>query len=94
MGRGNSSKQAMVSSDLFKKISALVKEARNRAIQNVNMVMVQAYWQVGQEIQSYQDMIKAPYILEFTGLSPTAKLYETNLEQALLGTPQCQDINM
>ena len=50
--------------------------------------------QKGQEIQTYKDMIKDPYILEFTGLSPTAKLYETNLEQALLGTPQCQDINM
>lgn len=37
----------------------------------------------GQEIRKYEDMIKDPYILEFTGLSPTSKLYENSLEQAL-----------
>lgn len=37
----------------------------------------------GQEIHTYKDMIKDPYILEFTGLSPNTKLYETNLEQGL-----------
>jgi len=40
--------------------------------------------QKGQELNTYQDMIKDPYILEFTGLPPQAKLYENNLEQALI----------
>ena len=38
----------------------------------------------GQELQTYEDMIKDPYILEFTGLSPHSKLYESKLEQALI----------
>ncbi len=40
--------------------------------------------QKGQELQTYEDMIKDPYILEFTGLSPHSKLYESKLEQALI----------
>ncbi len=40
--------------------------------------------QKGQEIASYEDMIKDPYVLEFTGLSPQSKLYESKLEQALI----------
>jgi len=39
----------------------------------------------GQELQTYEDMIKDPYILEFTGLFPQEKLYENKLEQALIG---------
>lgn len=39
--------------------------------------------QKGEEIKKYEDMIKDPYILEFTGLAPTSKLYESSLEQAL-----------
>lgn len=38
----------------------------------------------GQELQTYEDMIKDPYILEFTGISPQSKLYENKLEQALI----------
>ena len=38
----------------------------------------------GQELQTYGDMIKDPYVLEFTGLSPHSKLYESKLEQALI----------
>jgi len=38
----------------------------------------------GQELQAYGDMIKDPYVLEFTGLSPHSKLYESKLEQALI----------
>lgn len=38
----------------------------------------------GQELASYEDMIKDPYVLEFTGLSPQSKLYESKLEQALI----------
>jgi len=38
----------------------------------------------GQDVQTYEDMIKDPYVLEFTGLSPQAKLYENKLEQALI----------
>ena len=38
----------------------------------------------GQELQTYDDMIKDPYVLEFTGLSPHSKLYESKLEQALI----------
>lgn len=38
----------------------------------------------GQELASYGDMIKDPYVLEFTGLSPQSKLYEKKLEQALI----------
>ncbi len=40
--------------------------------------------QRGQELQTYEDMIKDPYVLEFTGLSSRPKLYESNLEQALI----------
>jgi len=40
--------------------------------------------QRGQELQTYEDMIKDPYVLEFTGFSPQSKLYESNLEQALI----------
>ncbi len=40
--------------------------------------------QKGQELETYDDMIKDPYVLEFTGLSPQSKLYESNLEQALI----------
>ncbi len=38
----------------------------------------------GQEFQTYEDMIKDPYVLEFTGLSSRSKLYESELEQALI----------
>jgi len=38
----------------------------------------------GQELQSYNDMIKDPYILGFVGLSHQPKLYESKLEQALI----------
>ena len=38
----------------------------------------------GQEIQEYDDIIKDPYVLEFTGLSSQAKLYESSLEQSLI----------
>lgn len=40
--------------------------------------------QKGQELATYKDMIKDPYVLEFTGLSPQSKLYESKLEQALI----------
>ena len=40
--------------------------------------------QKGQELQTYQDMIKDPYVLEFTGLSPQPGLYENRLEQSLI----------
>lgn len=40
--------------------------------------------QKGQKLQTYEDMIKDPYVLEFTGLSPQSKLYESKLEQALI----------
>lgn len=38
----------------------------------------------GQELQTYEDIIKDPYVLEFTGLSPQSKLYKSKLEQALI----------
>lgn len=38
----------------------------------------------GQEIQKYEDMIKDPYVLEFTGFSQQSKLYESKLEQSLI----------
>lgn len=38
----------------------------------------------GQELEKYADMIKDPYVLEFTGLSADPKLYESKLEQALI----------
>jgi predicted nuclease of restriction endonuclease-like (RecB) superfamily len=38
----------------------------------------------GQQVETYADMIKDPYVLEFTGLAPQAKLYESDLEQALI----------
>lgn len=40
--------------------------------------------QKGQELNTYKDMIKDPYVLEFTGLSHQAKLYENKLEQSLI----------
>lgn len=40
--------------------------------------------QRGQEIRTYEDIIKDPYILEFTGLCTQPKLYENSLEQALI----------
>ena len=38
----------------------------------------------GQELRKYEDMIKDPHILEFTGLSADPTLYESKLEQALI----------
>ena len=38
----------------------------------------------GQSVQTYEDMIKDPYVLEFTGLPPRSRLYENKLEQALI----------
>ncbi|MDD5422547.1 MAG: PDDEXK nuclease domain-containing protein [Candidatus Omnitrophica bacterium] len=38
----------------------------------------------GQELQKYADMMKDPYVLEFTGLSADPKLYESKVEQALI----------
>jgi predicted nuclease of restriction endonuclease-like (RecB) superfamily len=38
----------------------------------------------GQELQTYKDMIKDPYVLEFTGFSAKSELYESKLEQALI----------
>ncbi len=38
----------------------------------------------GQELRKYEDMIKDPYVLEFTGLSADPKLYESKVEQALI----------
>jgi len=38
----------------------------------------------GQEIQKYEDVIKDPFVLEFTGLPAASKLYESRLEQALI----------
>jgi predicted nuclease of restriction endonuclease-like (RecB) superfamily len=38
----------------------------------------------GQELQTYSDMVKDPYILEFAGVSPQPHLYESKLEQALV----------
>ncbi len=40
--------------------------------------------QKGQEINTYEDMIKDPYVLEFTGLHAQPKLYENKLEQGLI----------
>ena len=40
--------------------------------------------QKGQELHTYEDMIKDPYVLEFTGLFPQPKLYESKLEQAII----------
>ncbi len=38
----------------------------------------------GQDLRTYTDMIKDPYVLEFTGLESNPKLYESKLEQALI----------
>lgn len=38
----------------------------------------------GQEIAEYRDIIKDPYVLEFTGLRGISKLYESDLEQSLV----------
>jgi len=41
---------AMSRNDLYSRVSSLLREARNRAMQNVNTVMVRAYWHIGREI--------------------------------------------
>jgi len=38
----------------------------------------------GQALQNYEDMIKDPYVLEFTGISSRSRFYESKLEQALI----------
>jgi predicted nuclease of restriction endonuclease-like (RecB) superfamily len=38
----------------------------------------------GQSAQKYEDVIKDPYVLEFTGLPRANKLYESTFEQALI----------
>ena len=38
----------------------------------------------GQELHTYEDMIKDPYVLEFTGLPSQIRFYESELEQALI----------
>jgi predicted nuclease of restriction endonuclease-like (RecB) superfamily len=38
----------------------------------------------GHEVAQPSDLVKDPYVLEFTGLSPTPSLRETDLEQALI----------
>lgn len=38
----------------------------------------------GQEVGCYEDVFKDPYVLEFAGLSRSSKLYESDLEQALI----------
>jgi predicted nuclease of restriction endonuclease-like (RecB) superfamily len=38
----------------------------------------------GQEVENYGNLIKDPYVLEFTGLSPSTKLYENKLERSLV----------
>lgn len=43
----------------------------------------------GQELQKHEDMIKDPYVLEFIGLPQQPKLYENNLEQALIDNLSC-----
>ncbi len=38
----------------------------------------------GHEVQSPEDLVKDPYVLEFTGLPEAAKWHESDLEQALI----------
>ena len=38
----------------------------------------------GQKIESYKDIVKDPYVLEFLDISAEPKLYESKLEQALI----------
>ena len=38
----------------------------------------------GHEIQKSSDLVKDPYVLEFTGLPQNNKLLESDLEQALI----------
>ena len=57
---------------------------RSSAASDVYKRQVKRMAQKGQEIQTYKDMIKDPYVLEFTGLSPTAKLYENSYDLSLI----------
>jgi predicted nuclease of restriction endonuclease-like (RecB) superfamily len=45
---------------------------------------VMALAQEGHEIQNPADLVKDPYILEFTGLEPNTRFRESDLEQALI----------
>lgn len=48
-----------VNKNLYQRISSLLQEARSRALQNVNTVMVQAYWLIGREIVMAEQKGKA-----------------------------------
>ncbi len=65
--------ERQINTELFKRITK--SKNKNEILELANK---------GIEIQKTQDIIKDPFVLEFTGLKPNANFYEKDLEQALI----------
>lgn len=65
--------ERQINTELFKRIS--VSKDKNEILALANE---------GIEIRKTQDIIKDPFVLEFTGIKPNSNFYEKDLEQALI----------
>lgn len=65
--------ERQINTELFKRIS--VSKDKNEILALANK---------GIEIRKSQDILKDPFVLEFTGLKPNTNFYEKDLEQALI----------
>ena len=77
---------------LYGRIHAILMAARTNVVRTVNTEMVKqglmAPARQGQEVQTPEDAIKDPVVLEFLGLPKSSRLVESDLEEALLTTLQ------
>ena len=62
---------------LYERIHGILTTARTNVMRTINMEM-------GQEMQTPEDMIKDPVVLEFLGLPESSRLVESDLEAALI----------
>ena len=67
--------------ELDRQINSLLFE---RLAKSRNKEGVMALAQKGHEVQQPEDLLKDPYVLEFTGLPEAGEWYESDLEQALI----------
>lgn len=65
--------ERQINTELFKRITQ--SKNKNEILELANN---------GIEIQKTQDIIKDPFVLEFTGIKPNTNFYEKDLEQALI----------
>lgn len=65
--------ERQINTELFKRITK--SKDKNEILELANK---------GIEIQKTQDIIKDPFVLEFTGIKPNTNFYEKDLEQALI----------